>query len=57
MNTTVDLRAQIKMQASRLGVCITKINKLTSDLHHSQQEVERLKAEVERLRAELGGKG
>jgi polyhydroxyalkanoate synthesis regulator phasin len=56
MNTTVDLRAQIKMQASRLAVCIGKINKLTSDLHHSQKEVERLKAEVKRLQDELWGK-
>jgi polyhydroxyalkanoate synthesis regulator phasin len=47
------LKKQIGMQATRLGECIRKINQLTSDLHHSQKEVERLTAEVERLRAEL----
>ncbi len=47
------LKKQIGMQATRLGECIRKINQLTSDLHYSQKEVERLTAEVERLRAEL----
>lgn len=55
MTDMVTLKKQIGMQATRLGECIRKINQLTSDLHHSQKEVERLTAEVERLRAELEG--
>jgi len=56
MTDMVTLKKQIGMQATRLGECIRKINQLTSDLHHSQKEVERLTAEVERLRVELVGK-
>jgi hypothetical protein len=44
------LKKQIGMQATRLGECIRKINQLTSDLHHSQKEVERLRAKVEEIR-------
>lgn len=37
------LRNQIKMQATRLGECIRKINQLTSDLHHAREEAKRLR--------------
>jgi hypothetical protein len=50
MTDMVTLKKQIGMQATRLGECIRKINQLTSDLHHSQQEVERLRAKVEEIR-------
>jgi|LakMenE18May11ns_1017448.scaffolds.fasta_scaffold9662861_3 hypothetical protein len=56
MTDIVTLKKQIGMQATRLGECIRKINQLTSDLHHSQKEVERLRAEVKRLQDELWGK-
>jgi len=50
MTDIVTLKKQIGMQATRLGECIRKINQLTSDLHHSQKEVERLRAKVEEIR-------
>lgn len=43
MTDTATLKKQIGLQATRLAECIRKINQLTSELHHSQEENKRLR--------------